>query len=146
MAFLDEARQLAEQATRSIEQGLDQVRGRIDELQKQRHLNDLARYLGLLVYRARRAGTQPDEIEVERVCSEMAAVEATLPGGPTPPGPGTSGTTAPGPGTTGPGTTRPDDTGATGPDTTATGTTDPGSPPTSGPPAGPPRGYSLDDV
>jgi hypothetical protein len=145
MAFLDEARQLAEQATRSIEQGLDQVRGRIDELQKQRHLNDLARYLGLLVYRARRAGTQPDEIEVERVCSEMAAVEATLPGGPTPPGPG-GGTTAPGPGTTGPGTTRPDDTGATGPDTTATGTTDPGSPPTSGPPAGPPRGYSLDDV
>jgi hypothetical protein len=136
MAFLDDARQLAEQATRSIEQGLDQVRGRIDELQKQRHLNDLARYLGLLVYRARRAGTQPDEIEVERVCSEMAAVEATLPGGPTPPGPGTSGTTAPGPGTT----------GATGPDATATGTTDPGSPPTSGPPAGPPRGYSLDDV
>ena len=136
MAFLDDARQLAEQATRSIEQGLDQVRGRIDEVQRQRRLNDLARYLGLLVYRARRAGTQPDEIEVERVCSEMAAVEATLPGGPTPPGPGT----------TGPGTTRPDDTGATGPDATATGTTDPGSPPTSGPPAGPPRGYSLDDV
>jgi hypothetical protein len=131
MAFLDDARQLAEQATRSIEQGLDQVRGRIDEMQRQRRLNDLARYLGLLVYRARRAGTQPDEVEVERVCSEMAAVEATLPGGPTPPGPGTG---------------RPDDTGATGPDATATGTTDPGGPPTSGPPAGPPRGYSLDDV
>jgi len=31
MAFLNDARQLAEQATRQIEQGLDQVRERIDE-------------------------------------------------------------------------------------------------------------------
>ncbi len=117
MAFLDEARLLAEQATRSIEQGVEQVRGRIDELQRQRRFNDLGRYLGLLVYRARRAGTQPDEAEVERVCTEMAAIEATLPGG-----------TAAG---AGPGA----EPGA-GPD----------NPPTSGPPAGPPRGYSLDDM
>lgn len=145
MAFLDDARQLAEQATRSIEQGLEQVRGRIDVLQRQRQFNDLGRRLGLLVYRARRAGTQPDEAEVERISSEMAAIEATLPGG-TAGDPGATATapdataTAPGSGTTGP------DATTTGPDATATGTTDPGSPPTAGPPAGPPRGYSLDDV
>jgi hypothetical protein len=139
MAFLDEARQLAEQATRSIEQGLDQVRGRIDELQRQRRFNDLARYLGLLVYRARRAGTEPDQAEVERVCTEMAAIEATLPGAAADAG----AESGPGPGAE-PGAGR-------GPDATATGTTEPGGPPTSGPPtsgppAGPPRGYSLDDV
>jgi hypothetical protein len=134
MAFLDDARQLAEQATRSIEQGLEQVRGRIDELQRQRQFNDLGRRLGLLVYRARRAGAQLDEAEVERICSEMAAIEATLPGGTA----GDPGATATAPGNTTP--------GSTGPDATATGTTDPGSPTTSGPPAGPPRGYSLDDV
>jgi hypothetical protein len=116
MAFLDEARQLAEQATRSIEQGLDQVRERIDELQRQRRFNELARKLGLLVYRARRAGTEPDQAEVERIAAEMAAVEATLQGD----------------GGRGPGQ---------GP-----GPEGPGNPPTSGPPAGPPRGYSLDDV
>ena len=120
MAFLDEARQLAEQATRSIEQGLDQVRERIDELQRQRRFNELGRALGLLVYRARRAGTAPDETEVERLCSEMAAIEATLSGG-------TPGGTGPGPTATG--TTRPEDR-----------------PSASGPPAGPPRGWSLDDV
>jgi hypothetical protein len=136
MAFLDDARQLAEQATRSIEQGLEQVRGRIDVLQRQRQFNDLGRRLGLLVYRARRAGTQPDEAEVERISSEMAAIEATLPGGTA----GDPGATATAPGSTAPGP------GTTGPDATATGTTDPGGPPTSGPPAGPPRGYSLDDV
>ena len=102
MAFLDEARQLAEQATRSIEQGLDQVRERIDELQRQRRFNELGRALGLLVYRARRAGTAPDETEVERLCSEMAAIEAALSAG-TPGGPGT-------------GPTRPDDSpSASGP-------------------------------
>jgi hypothetical protein len=120
MAFLDEARQLAEQATRSIEQGLDQVRERIDELQRQRRFNELGRALGLLVYRARRAGTAPDEAEVERLCSEMAAIEATLSAG-------TAG--GPGPGPTATGTTLPEDT-----------------PSASGPPAGPPRGWSLDDV
>jgi hypothetical protein len=125
MAFLDEARQLAEQATRSIEQGLDQVRERIDELQRQRRFNELGRALGLLVYRARRGGTALDEAEVERLCSEMAAIEATLSAG-------RPGGTAPGPTATGP---------------TATGTTRPGdSPSASGPPAGPPRGWSLDDV
>lgn len=145
MAFLDDARQLAEQATRSIEQGLEQVRGRIDELQRQRQFNDLGRRLGLLVYRARRAGTQPDEAEVERICSEMAAIEATLPGGTAGPSdtawPG--GTAGPAPDATGPGDTAPGDAG---PDATSTGTTGPDSPPTSGPPAGPPRGYSLDDL
>jgi hypothetical protein len=125
MAFLSEARQLAEQATRSIEQGLDQVRERIDELQRQRRFNELGRALGLLVYRARRGGTALDEAEVERLCSEMAAIEATLSGG-------TPGGTSAGP--------------------TATGTTRPGDSPSSsgphasGPPAGPPRGWSLDDV
>jgi hypothetical protein len=128
MAFLDEARQLAEQARGSIEQGLGQVRERIDELQRQRRFNDLGRHLGLLVYRARRAGTQPDEAEVERVCVEMAAIEASLPAG-------AAGTADP----TGAGTVPQPGAGAADPDV-------PDRPPTSGPPAGPPRGYSLDDV
>ena len=134
MAFLDEARQLAEQATRSIEQGLDQVRVRVDELQRQRRFNELGRQLGLLVYRARRAGGALDETEVERLCSEMAAIEATLPAGTA----GRRAGTAHGPG--------PSAGADAGPGATATGTTSPGDPPTSGPPAGPPRGYSLDDV
>jgi hypothetical protein len=135
MAFLDEARQLAEHATRSIEQGLDQVRVRIDELGRQRRFNDLGRHLGLLVYHARRAGTQPDEAEVERVCAEMAAIEATLPPGTAGAGPDAAPAAGPEPG---PGP----DAGTTG----ATGATGAGDPPTSGPPAGPPRGYSLDDM
>ncbi|HZD01203.1 MAG TPA: hypothetical protein VFA46_13760 [Actinomycetes bacterium] len=135
MAFLDEARQLAEQASRSIEQGLEQVRGRIDEVQRQRRFNDLGRYLGLLVYRARRAGTGPDETEVERICAEMAAIEATLPGGG---GDGPGARTGPGPG--------PQPGAGSATDPGATSTTGPDSRPTSGPPAGPPRGYSLDDV
>jgi hypothetical protein len=117
MAFLDEARQLAEQATRSIEQGLDQVRERIDELQRQRRFNELGRQLGLLVYRARRAGGEPDQAEVERITAEMAAVEATL-----------------------------QHDGGRGPEQGPGPDRGPGEPPTSGPPAGPPRGYSLDDV
>jgi hypothetical protein len=130
MAFLDEAKQFAEQATRSIEQGLEQVRERIDELQRQRRFNDLGRDLGLLVYRARRADTEPGQAEVERICSEMAAIEATLPAG-------TAGTTGAG---AGPGAGPEPGTGA------EPGTSGPRHPPTSGPPAGPPRGYSLDDV
>src|SRR6266542_782111 len=86
MAFLNDARQLAEQATRSIEQGLDQVRERIDELQRQRRFNELGRQLGMLVYRSRRAATPLDEGEVERICAEMASIEATPDGAPGAPG------------------------------------------------------------
>ena len=127
MAFLNDARQLAGQATRQIEQGLDQVRERIDELQQQRRFNQLARDLGLLVYRSRRGGRPLDELEVERISAEMASIEAALanPGGgrgagrgPGASGPGQSGTTE-GPGQEG---------GQQG-----------------GPPA-PAGGYSLDDV
>jgi hypothetical protein len=97
MAFLDDARQLAEQATRQIEQGIDQVRERIDELQQQRRFNQLARDIGLLVYRSRRGGRPLDELEVERISTEMASIEAALahPGRPgqgdRPGGPGASG-------------------------------------------------------
>jgi hypothetical protein len=133
MAFLNDARQLAEQATRQIEQGLDQVRERIDELQQQRRFNQLARDLGLLVYRSRRGGGPLDELEVERIVTEMASIEATLasPGGGS--GRGTAGA---GPGGTGP--------GGTGPGGTA-----PGPRQEDGPQGGPPaatEGYSLDDV
>ena len=135
MAFLNDARQLAEQATRSIEQGLDQVRERIDELQRQRRFNELGRQLGMLVYRSRRAATPLDEGEVERICAEMASLEATLPGsasgattGPsTPATPGASGT---------PG--GPDAPGTSG------GPGAPGSP--HGDPPAPSGGYSLDDL
>jgi hypothetical protein len=106
MAFLDDARQLAEQATRQIDRGLDQVRERIDELQQQRRFNQLARDIGLLVYRSRRGGRPLDELEVERISAEMASIEAALahpgrpgqgdrPGGPEASG---SGRTTEGPG------------------------------------------------
>ncbi len=106
MAFLDDARQLAEQATRQIDRGLDQVRERIDELQQQRRFNQLARDIGLLVYRSRRGGRPLDELEVERISAEMASIEAALahPGRPgqgdRPGGPGASGSgrTTEGPG------------------------------------------------
>jgi hypothetical protein len=75
MAFLDDARQLAEQASRQIEQGIEQVRGRIDELQQQRRFNQLARDLGLMVYRSRRGGSPLDELEVERITTELATLE-----------------------------------------------------------------------
>lgn len=103
MAFLNDAKQLAEQASRSIEQGLDQVRERIDELQRQRRFNELSRELGVLVYRSRLRGTPPDESEVQRITAEMASIETmpTAPQGPTgatgPTGPtGQTGATGPG--------------------------------------------------
>lgn len=106
MAFLDDAKQLAEQATRQIDRGFDQVRERIDELQQQRRFNQLARDIGLLVYRSRRGGRPLDELEVERISAEMASIEAALahPGRPgqgdRPGGPGASGSgrTTEGPG------------------------------------------------
>src|SRR6266508_4656503 len=97
MAFLDDARQLAEQATRQIDRGLDQVRERIDELQQQRRFNQLARDIGLLVYRSRRGGRPLDELEVERISAEMASIEAAL-AHPGRPGQGGSGRTTEGPG------------------------------------------------
>jgi hypothetical protein len=125
MAFLNDARQLAEQATRQLEQGLDQVRERIDELQQQRRFNQLARDLGVLLYRSRRGGAPLDELEVERIAAEMAAIEASLAA----PGGGRGGA-RPGPGT-GPGET----TAGAGQEGGQQG----------GPPA-PAGGYSLDDV
>ena len=86
MAFLNDARQLAEQASRSIEQGLDQVRERIDDLQRQRRFNELSRELGLLVYRSRLQGAPLDEAEVQRITAEMASIE-TMPTAPPGPGP-----------------------------------------------------------
>jgi hypothetical protein len=97
MAFLNDAKQLAEQASRSIEQGLDQVRERIDELQRQRRFNELSRELGMLVYHSRLRGTPLDEAEVQRITAEMASIETmpTAPQGPTGPTGGT-GQTGPG--------------------------------------------------
>jgi hypothetical protein len=127
MAFLDDARQLAEQASRQIEQGFEQVRGRIDELQQQRRFNQLARDLGLMVYRSRRGGSPLDELEVERITAEMATIEATgSPGG----GPGGR----QGPAAGGPGGQRPR--------TSEPGADDEGQ---DKPPA-PPGGYTLDDI
>ena len=127
MAFLDDARQLAEQASRQIEQGIEQVRGRIDELQQQRRFGQLARDLGLMVYRSRRGGAPLDELEVERITAEMATIEASAPassgGGRQGPGPG-------GPG----GGERPR---TTGPDEDEGG---------QGKPPAPPGGYTLDDI
>ncbi|HEX8857770.1 MAG TPA: hypothetical protein VGC06_01525 [Actinomycetes bacterium] len=136
MAFLDDARQLAEQASRQIEQGIEQVRERIDGLQQQRRFGQLARDLGLMVYRSRRGGAPLDELEVERITAEMAAIEASSPassgggwpGGRQGPGPG------PGPGPGGPGGERPR---TTGPDGDEGGQDKP--------PA-PPGGYTLDDI
>jgi hypothetical protein len=130
MAFLNDAKQLAEQASRSIEQGLDQVRERIDDLQRQRRFNELARELGLLVYRSRLRGTPLDDAEVQRITAEMASIE-TMPTAP----PGPSGPSGP----SGPG-------GPTGP-TGQTDQTDQGGPPSErrdGRDQG--GGYSLDDV
>jgi hypothetical protein len=126
MAFLNDAKQLAEQASRSIEQGLDQVRERIDELQRQRRFNELSRELGTLLYRSRLRGTPLDEAEVQRITAEMASIETMPTSSPAPAGP--AGRTGP----TGPGGTSRDqrDQGTGGP-------TDP--PAQSG-------GYSLDDV
>jgi hypothetical protein len=128
MAFLNDARQLAEQATRQIEQGLDQVRERIDELQQQRRFNQLARDLGLLLYRSRRGGAALDELEVERIAAEMAAIEASRAASG-----GGRGGARPGPGTGGP-----------GPRETTVGPGQEGGQ-QGGPPA-PAGGYSLDDV
>jgi hypothetical protein len=139
MAFLNDAKQLAEQASRSIEQGLDQVRERIDELQRQRRFNELARELGMLVYRSRLRGTPPADSEIQRITAEMAAIE-TMPTAPPGPG-GPSGPASPaGPG--GPG----GQAGPTGP-TGPTGQTGQGGPPSErGDGRDQGGGYSLDDV
>jgi hypothetical protein len=130
MAFLDDARQLAQQASRQIEQGIEQVRERIDELQQQRRFGQLARDLGLMVYRSRRGGAPLDELEVERITAEMAAIEASSPASSGGGWPG--GRQGPGPG--GPGGERPRTTGPDG---------DEGG---QGKPPAPPGGYTLDDI
>jgi len=129
MAFLDDARQLAEQASRQIEQGIEQVRERIDELQQQRRFGQLARDLGLMVYRSRRGGAPLDELEVERIAAEMATIEASAPASSGWPG----GRQGPGPGGPG-GGERPR---TTGPDEDEGG---------QGKPPAPPGGYTLDDI
>lgn len=78
MAFLDDARAFAEQAQRALTQAVEQVSERIDELNRRRSFNELARQLGMLVYRARSAHQDPDPAEVTRLCSELAALEAEL--------------------------------------------------------------------
>ena len=99
----------------------------LDELQQQRHFNQLARDLGLLVYRSRRGGRPLDELEVERISAEMASIEAALASA------RRTGSGGRGPGD-GPGTSGP------GPGGTAQSPGQEGGPPaTSG-------GYSLDDV
>ncbi|HEX8927443.1 MAG TPA: hypothetical protein VGA45_00895 [Actinomycetota bacterium] len=130
MAFLDDARQLAEQASRQIEQGIEQVRGRIDELQQQRRFGQLARDLGLMVYRSRRGGAPLDELEVERITAEMATIEASAPASS---GGWPGGRQGPGPGGPG-GGERPR---TTGPDEDEGG---------QGKPPAPPGGYTLDDI
>jgi hypothetical protein len=146
MAFLNDAKQLAEQASRSIEQGLDQVRERIDDLQRQRRFNELARELGLLVYRSRLRGGPLDDAEVQRITAEMAAIETmpTAPPGPSGPS-GPSGAAGPGGDAGGP-TGQEGPTGQAGP-TGPTGQTGQGGPPSErrdGRDQG--GGYSLDDV
>jgi hypothetical protein len=77
MALVDDVRNLAEQAQRSLEQGAKQMQDRVDDLRRRRRFNELARQLGRAVYQGRRRGG-PDEAEVERLCAEMAAVEAEI--------------------------------------------------------------------
>lgn len=78
MAFLDDAKAFAEQAQRSLDQAVQQVSERIDQLNQRRSFNELARQLGMLVYRARAAHRDPDPAEVSRLCDELARVEAEL--------------------------------------------------------------------
>jgi hypothetical protein len=77
MAFRDDARAFAEQAQRAIGQGLEQVQERVEELRRRRQFNDLARQLGLLVYRGRRQGGV-DEVAVARLAARMAELEEEL--------------------------------------------------------------------
>jgi hypothetical protein len=77
MAFRDDARAFAEQAQRAIGQGLEQVQERVEELRRRRQFNDLARQLGLLVYRGRRHGGV-DEVAVARLAARMAELEDEL--------------------------------------------------------------------
>jgi hypothetical protein len=77
MAFRDDARAFAEQAQRAIGQGLEQVQERVEELRRRRQFNDLARQLGLLVYRGRRGGGV-DEVAVARLAARMAELEEQL--------------------------------------------------------------------
>ena len=98
MALLDDAKAFAEQAQRTLDQAVEQVGGRIDQFNRRRSFNELARQLGMLVYRARSLDQDPDPAEVTRLCGELATVEAELmASGPGPrQGPG-SGTSQPGP-------------------------------------------------
>ncbi|HEV8650946.1 MAG TPA: hypothetical protein VG276_16500 [Actinomycetes bacterium] len=77
MALVDDVRNLAEQAQRSLEQGAQQVQDRLDGLRRRRRFNELARQLGRAVYQARKHD-QADGAEVERLCAQMAAVEAEI--------------------------------------------------------------------
>jgi len=78
MAFLDDAKAFAEQAQRSLDQAVQQVSERIDQFNQRRSFNELARQLGMLVYRAHGLHQDPDPAEVSRLCDELAAVEAEL--------------------------------------------------------------------
>jgi ABC-type transporter Mla subunit MlaD len=78
MGLLDDAKAFAEQAQRALDQAVEQVNERIDEFNRRRRFNELARQLGMLVYRARDAQQDPDPAEVTRLCAELAALEAEL--------------------------------------------------------------------
>jgi len=81
MALVDDVRNLAERAQRSLEQGAQQVQDRLDDLRRRRRFNELARQLGRAVYQARkhdRTDGAEDGAEVERLCAQMAEVEAEI--------------------------------------------------------------------
>ncbi len=86
MALVDDVRNLAEQAQRSLEQGAQQVQERLDDLRRRRRFNELARQLGQAVYQTRKHD-RADGPEVERLCAEMAAVEAEIAAAAAPVGP-----------------------------------------------------------
>jgi hypothetical protein len=95
MAIADDVRNLADQLQALLGQGTRQVQERLDDLRRRRRFDELAGQLGRVVYRARsqrRTDEAEVEAEVERLCAQLAAVEAEIaaaaaaPDGPGPPG------------------------------------------------------------
>jgi hypothetical protein len=96
MAIADDVRNLADQLQALLGQGTRQVQERLDDLRRRRRFDELAGQLGRVVYRARGQGRSDEaevEAEVERLCAQLAAVEAEIaaaaaaePDGPAPPG------------------------------------------------------------
>jgi ABC-type phosphate transport system auxiliary subunit len=81
MAIADDVRNLADQLQTLLGQGTRQVQQRLDDLRRRRRFDELAGQLGRVVYRARdqgRTGEAEVEAEVERLCRQLAAVEAEI--------------------------------------------------------------------